>query len=129
MSQEIAVELTATDDVDAEELDRLTQSLREEILLVDEVDSVEAAPGGPAPEGTRAVDVAAIGSLIVAAASGVQALGKVIETVRSWFARRAETAPATTLKMTIGDKSIEITADEEQQERLIAEFIAAVEKP
>ena len=48
-------------DDDPDEIDRLTQSLREEILLVDDVDSVDAASAGPAPEGTRAVDVAAIG--------------------------------------------------------------------
>ena len=45
MSQEIAVEFTATDDVDAAELDRLTQALRAEILQVDDVDTVDPATG------------------------------------------------------------------------------------
>jgi len=129
MSQEIAVEFTATDDVDAAELDRLTQALRAEILQVDDVDTVDPATVA-APDGTKSVDVASIGALIVAAAPGVTALIKVIETVRGWFANRKATAssPTPALRMTIGDKSIEIVADKEQQDQLVAEFIAALQR-
>jgi hypothetical protein len=129
MSQDILVELVAgSDETDPGEIDRLTQSLREEILLVDEVDSVDAASAGPAPEGTRAVDIAAIGGLVVAAAPTVEAVGKIVRVIREWFARRTQAAPDTTLKMTIGDNSIEISANAEQQEQLVAEFIAAVQR-
>jgi hypothetical protein len=129
MSQEIAVEFTATDDVDAAELDRLTQALRAEILQVDDVDTVDQATVA-APDGTKSVDVASIGALVVAAAPGVTALGKVIETVRGWFANRkaASSSPTPSLRMTIGDKSIEIVADKEQQDQLVAEFIAALKE-
>ena len=64
MSQDILVELVAgpVDDADAGEIDRLTQSLR----AGDPAQSTRSTPstrpsGGQAPEGTRAVDVAAIG--------------------------------------------------------------------
>lgn len=127
MTQDIMIELVAAqDDPDLTEVERLTRSLREEILQVDEVDSVDQATV-PAPEGAKAVDVAAIGELVVAAAPGLVALTKVVETVRGWFARRSTTSgPAPVLKMTIGDKSIEITADEAQREALFEEFLAAV---
>ena len=132
MSQDITVAFVPgpDDDVDAAELDQLAHALREEILQVDEVDSVDQAILGEAPDGTKAVDVAAIGALIVGAAPGVTALTAIIETVRGWFARRAATAPAPPppLKLTIGDNSIEIVADAEQQKALVAEFLAAVHK-
>ena len=133
MSQDITVAFVggADGDVDTGELERLAQSLRQEILQVDEVDSVEQPVAGPAPEGTKAVDIAQIGALVVAAAPGVAALTKIIETVRGWFAGRKAadpSAPTPTLKMTIGDNTIEIVADKDQQEALVAEFIAAVQK-
>jgi hypothetical protein len=129
MSQDIVIELVAApEEHDPAEVDRLTRSLCEEILQVDEVDSVDRTTS-PAPEGTKAVDVAAIGALVVAAAPGVVALTRVIDTVRGWFSRQpATSAPPPVLKMTIGENSIEIPADEEQREALFAEFIAAVRK-
>ncbi len=95
MSQDITVAFVPgpDDDLDAVELDRLARALREEIRQLDEVDSVDQAIEGEAPEGTRAVDVAAIGELIVGAAQGVTALTAIIETVRAWFARRAAATP------------------------------------
>lgn len=131
MSQDITVEFVsgADDDVDVAELELLTHSLREEILQVDEVDSVEQPIAGPAPEGAKAVDIAQIGALIVAAAPTVTALTKIIETVRGWFERRKAadpTAPTPTLRMTIGGNSIEIVADKEQQRAAFDVFISAV---
>ena len=132
MTQDITVELVgAPDELDAADLERLTQALRSEILQVDEVDSVEQPVTGPAPEGTKAVDVAQIGALIVAAAPGVAALTKIIDTVRGWFTNRRATEPSAaplSLKITIGDKSIEITADKEQQDRLVGVFVDEVQK-
>jgi len=132
MSQDITVEFVPgpDDDVDAAELDDLAHALRDEILQVDEVDSVEQTIEGLAPDGTKAVDVAAIGSLIVAAAPGVTALTSIITAVRGWFQRRAEAAPTPPppLKLTINGNSIEIVADEELQKQLVAEFLAAIHK-
>jgi hypothetical protein len=65
MSEDIRVEFVGGTDIDPAEIDALTMALREEILQVDEVDRVEQASEGPAPEGSKALDLAAIGALIV----------------------------------------------------------------
>jgi hypothetical protein len=127
MSQDILVELVGDKD-DAHEIDTLTQALAEEILRVNEVDSVGAASAGEAPDGTKSAELAAIGALVVAVAPTVEAVGKIVRVVREWFARRPDTTPTTTLKMSIGDKSIEFSASPEQQEKAFAEFIAAVQQ-
>jgi hypothetical protein len=105
-------------------MDALTRALRAEILEVDEVDRVEQASAGPAPEGSKGLDVAAVGALLVGVAPGVQAVAKVVEVVRGWLVRHSSSTPP--LQMTIGDKSITVRADKEQQDELVAAFIAAV---
>ena len=124
MSEDIRVEFVSGPEVDPEEMDALTRALRDEILEVEEVDRVDQATAGPAPEGTKGLDVAAIGALIVGVAPGVQAVAKVIEVVRGWLSRRSSSTPP--LQMTIGDKSIVVTVDRQQQDELIAAFIAAL---
>ena len=42
--------------------------------------------------------------------------------------RQPPSSPTPALRMTIGDKSIEIVADKEQQDQLVAEFIAALQQ-
>ncbi|MGB7161331.1 MAG: hypothetical protein WBD40_24950, partial [Tepidisphaeraceae bacterium] len=49
---------------DAERLDQVTGYLRNEILELD-VDDVTAEPAGEAPPGTRGIDPAMIGGLMV----------------------------------------------------------------
>ena len=124
MSEDIRVEFVGGPDADAEELDALTRALRAEILEVDEVDRVDQAYAGPAPEGSKGLDVAAIGALVVGVAPGVQAIAKVIEVVRAWLANRSASTPP--LQMSIGDKSIIVKADKKQQDELVAAFIAAL---
>lgn len=124
MSEDIRVEFVSGPDADPEEIDALTRALRAEILEVDEVDRVEQASAGPAPEGSKGLDVAAIGALVVGVAPGVQAVAKVIEVVRSWLANRSPSTPP--LQMSIGDKSITVVADKSQQDALVAAFVAAL---
>lgn len=124
MSEDIRVDFLSGPDVDPAEIDALTRALRNEILQVEEVESVEQAIAGPAPEGAKGLDVTAIGSLIVGVAPGVQALGRVIDVIRNWLASRTPSTPA--LQMTIGDRSITVVPDKEQQDALVAAFVAAV---
>lgn len=124
MSEDIRVEFVSGTDADVAELDTLTRALRAEILQVDEVDRVDQATAGPAPEGSKGLDVAAIGALVVGVAPGVQALAKVVDVVRNWLASRSPSTPP--LQMTIGDKSITVVTDKKQQDALIAAFVAAV---
>jgi hypothetical protein len=51
---------------------------------------------------------------------------RVVGAVREWLKRDPE--PARTVKLTIGDRTIELSAaSSEQQDRLITEFVRAVE--
>ena len=124
MSEDIRVEIVSGPDADPGEMDALTRALRAEILEVDEVDRVEQASAGPAPDGSKGLEVAAIGALVVGLAPGVQAVAKVIEVVRSWLAHRSPSTPP--LQMSIGDKSITVVADKQQQDELVAAFVAAL---
>jgi hypothetical protein len=127
MNEEIRVEFLSSSDADPIELDAMTRALRAEILEVDEVDRVEQASAGPAPDGSKGLDVAAIGALVVGIAPGVQAVAKVVEVVRGWLANRSPSTPP--LQMSIGDKSITVVADKRQQEALVAAFLAALNTP
>ncbi len=124
MDEEFRVEFVGGPDADPEEIDALTRALRTEILEVDEVDRVEQAVAGPAPEGSKGLDVSAVGALVVGVAPGIQAVAKVLDVIRGWLANRSSSTPP--LQMTIGDKSITVLADEEQQEELVAAFVAAL---
>jgi len=124
MSDEIRVDFLSGPGVDPAEIDALTRALRAEILEVEEVDRVEPASAGPAPEGSKGLDVAAVGSLLVGVTPGLQAVAKVVDVVRNWLSARSASAPP--LQMTIGDQSITVVADKEQQDALVAAFIAAL---
>jgi len=123
MTEDIRVEFMSGPDSDPAEIDALTRALRDEILEVDEVDRVEQASAGPAPEGAKGLDIAAIGALVVGVGPGVQAVVKVLEVVRNWLAGRSSSTPP--LQMTIGDKSITVVADKKQQDELVAAYVAA----
>ena len=124
MTEDIRVEFMSGPDSDPVEIDALTRALRDEILEVDEVDRVEQASAGPAPEGAKGLDIAAIGALVVGVGPGVQAVVKVLEVVRNWLAGRSSSTPP--LQMTIGDKSITVVADKKQQDALVAAYVAAL---
>lgn len=126
MSDDILVEFvtgpeSAEDDA---ELEQLTLALRAEIVELDDVSKVEQASAGPAPDGTRGLDVAAIGSLVVSVVPGVQAAAKVVEVVQRWLSRRAASTPP--LRMTVGGSTIELVPDKDQQDALVAQFIEAL---
>jgi Effector Associated Constant Component 1 len=124
MNAPLAVEVAAPG-ADNEELDELTAQLREELLGLD-VDDVVRAPGGPAPDGTRALDVAAIGALVVLATQSADLVTSVLGTIHAWLSRRSE--PGCSVRVTIGERTIELTsASTDQQERLVAEFIRATQ--
>lgn len=124
MTDDIRVEFVSGPDADPGEIDALTRALRAEILEVDEVDRVEQASAGPAPDGSKGLDIAAIGALVVGVAPGIQSVAKVVEVVRGWLANRSSSTPP--LQMTIGDKSITVVADKKQQDELVAAFVAAL---
>lgn len=124
MAEEILVELF-DESADPEEVDRLTRVIRQELLEIDEVDAVSQAAAGPAPEGTRGLTLAAIGALIIKGPQAIEALGKVLNVVRSWLNRGAATSQKT-MRLTVNGQTIELTPTKEQQQALIEEFLARV---
>ena len=70
--------------VDDDELERLARSLRAELLELD-VDAVEPATTGPAPDGARAVEALMVGALVVRLARDSEALSSLVRTVRGWL--------------------------------------------
>src|SRR5262249_33766005 len=108
---------------DSERLQELTDRLRAELLELD-VEDVSGVPETEAPPGSRAVDLAAVGALLVSMTDSMQLLGRLVAAVRSWLAR---SSAERSVELTIGDKTLRVTnASSDQQDRLIEEFIHAV---
>jgi hypothetical protein len=122
MPNEIIIEVLDPT-ADADSLDRSAHALRQEILEIPDVESVTTRSEGPAPEGARGLDVAAIGELIVVAQSGVALASSLIGLMQGWLKRRE---PTQSLKLTIDGKSIELTATAGQQQALVEEFLRQV---
>jgi hypothetical protein len=119
------VRLVLRADADSRELEALTGKLRRELLALD-VKAVERPPAGRAPAGTRAVDLVAIGTLVVTLGKSAAALAPVVAAVRSWLA-------------TLGTGSVEIQDKDgsvvkvsgrlsARQEALIDRWLAARER-
>jgi hypothetical protein len=110
-------------EADEEELERLAVSLRRELEELD-VDGVRPVSAGPAPEGARAVDAAAVGALLVAFSQSFEAIGGVVATIRSWI---GGSGSGRTVELTMGEHTLKLTAaSAEQQDRLVEEFLRAV---
>jgi hypothetical protein len=106
---------------DAERLDALTGGLRQELLWLD-VDDVRRAEGGPVPDGARAVDVAAIGALVVSLGSTAVGLKDVVTVVRGWLSRGD--GVKRTVKIQIDGDTLELSeVSAAEQDRLVALFV------
>jgi hypothetical protein len=109
------------DGADAERLASLTGFLRQELLQLD-VEDVTALRTGEAPAGTRALDVSAVGGLLVSLGSQAQALRAVVSAIQSWLTRGQ--GVHRTVRLEIGSDSLELSeASVADQERLIDVFI------
>src|SRR5215217_5765360 len=97
----LRLEVTLEPDADAAELDHATSQLRGELLELD-LERVDR-PTEPAPSGSRGLDAAALGTLIIGA--GRSAIGPVLTAVQSWVARHASRS----VKITIDGDSLELT--------------------
>jgi hypothetical protein len=86
------------------------------------------ATGGAAVPGTRGMDPATVGALVVAVQTSAALLSDVssiVTTVRGWLALGKESTR--TVTMTYGDKSIVVdAATPEQQERMVSAFLSAI---
>jgi hypothetical protein len=105
-------------DADAEDVAEATLQLRRELLDLD-VDAVEVPRAGEPPPGARAVDLAAIGALVVTLGQS-QLLTAVVAAVQSWLSR----SPRRSIKLELGGDVLELTGvSSDEQRRLTEEWL------
>jgi len=102
-------------DADPEEVAEATLQLRRELLDLD-VGAVEVPRAGEAPPGTRGVELAALGGLVVNMAKP-ELLGAVIAAVRSWLSRSRQRS----IKLALGDDVLELTGVSSDEQRRLAD--------
>jgi hypothetical protein len=85
MSQDLRLHLSE-DGADAERLYALTGVLREQLLQLD-VDDVRALRAGKPPPGARAIDMVAVGGLLVTLSGSKESLRVVVDAIRHWLTR------------------------------------------
>jgi hypothetical protein len=116
----LAVEVSAGPAADAEELDELVGQLRRELLELD-VESVDRARGGPAPSGARAVDVLALGTLLVSLVDPATVLPAVVAAVEMWLRGRGQRS----VKLELDGDVLEVTGlSSADQRRLVDGWLA-----
>jgi hypothetical protein len=124
MAQDLRVDLY-DEELDPADVEQLTLLLRQELLELDDVEEVTAAAAGPAPPGSRALELAAIGALIVSARPTAEAIAKVVGVLHDWLRRRksSQAAPQSTLRITANGETLELTPTRTEQAALVEEFI------
>ncbi len=109
------------DGADPERLDTLTGHLRRELDQLD-VDAVRPLPAGQAPAGTRGLDAATVGGLLVALGQSATALAAVVTAVRGWLARSP--GPARSVRIELGGDVLELSqVSAAEQDRLVELFL------
>ena len=128
MTTELWIEISDPD-ADAERLDMMTATLRQDLLALD-VSSVKPVSAGEAPEGSKAVDPATIGAIVVAMKGSVELATQVVAAVRSWLGRGSPKKSTQVLKLTMNGQTIELSAATvDQQQQLVDAFVAAATNP
>jgi hypothetical protein len=107
---------------DDERLDTLTRQMRDELRQLDVRDVRPAPAGTHPPPGSRGIDVASVGGLVVAMV-GTQGLAGVISTVLGWLGR-GHGAPRNVRLELDGDVLELSAATSEQQDRLVEMFLS-----
>lgn len=111
----LGIQVSVGPGADAEEVAGATLQLRRELLDLD-VDAVEPQRAGEPPPGTRAVDLAALGGLIVTIAQSAL-LPDVLAAVRSWLSR----SQSRSIKLELGDDVLELTGVSSAEQRRLAD--------
>lgn len=113
------------DRADDERLEALTSALRRELSALD-VDDVTVVHEGELPPGARAVEIAAVGALLVVFRQSAELVKSIVTTIRSWLVA----APAgRSVEITLGDTTLKVaSATPEQQDLLISEFVGALQR-
>jgi hypothetical protein len=102
---ELFIELSI-EGTDTVELDDLTRQLRAEVEELN-IDSIEEVSTGIAPEGTKAVDVVAIGQMAVTLAPTI--VPPLFDLLKSWVERKPSTPVK--VKVKVGKRTAQIEYD------------------
>ena len=122
---QLEINLRVDEDVSPLEMEELTAAIRRELLLLD-VQSVDRVSGGPAPEGAKGIELAALGALIVNVSRATPVLGQVIDVIQAWSAR----SPNRTVKLTLEGDTLELGGmSESQQRQVVKDWMARHAKP
>jgi hypothetical protein len=114
----LGIQVAVGPDADAEEVAEATLQLRRELLDLD-VEAVELPRAGDPPPGTRAVELAALGALVVTFAQS-PLLGPVVAAVRSWLAG----SPQRSIKLELDGDALELTGlSSNEQRRQVDEWL------
>jgi hypothetical protein len=114
----LGIQLELGPDADDEEVAEATLQLRRELLDLD-VDSVDLPTAGQPPPGTRGVELAALGALLVSVTQS-QLLAPVLAAVRSWLGG----SPQRSIKLELEGDTLELTGiSSTEQRRLVDEWL------
>jgi hypothetical protein len=113
MAETTELRLDLVDDgTDTEELDQMTRRIQESLLDLD-VEDVTPLSEGPAPDGTKAVDAALIGGLLVTLMQTPTLINSIIGVLSSWVGGRANRS----VKVTIEGDTLELTGASDEERR------------
>ncbi len=120
MDGEVRLQLSE-DGADAERLDALAGYLRRELLQLD-VEDVSLARAGDVPPGARAIDVVALGALVVTLGRTAAGLKEVVAAVRRWLSGGDKVRR--TVKIEIDGDALELSeVSAAEQDRLVDLFV------
>lgn len=118
-SLDLQLSVQAGPDADDEEVARLVQSLRTELLGLD-VERADPVASGDAPNGTRGVEALALGALLVRLAGRPDTLMSLVRGIRGWLASNR----GRSVRIEVDGDMLELSdASPEDQDRLVRAWI------
>ncbi|HLM04879.1 MAG TPA: hypothetical protein VK402_06795 [Blastococcus sp.] len=117
---DLLVSLVPEPGADAEETDRLSRQLRQELRSLD-VDTVTPVADGAAPPGSKGIDPASLTQLLVTLSASGGVLATVVATVKDWLGRHSG---GHKLTVTIDGDTLELTsASAAERAELVETFV------
>ena len=111
----LGVQVAVGPDGDAEEIAEATSQLRRELLDLD-LDAVQVPGAGKLPPGSKAVDVAALGALLVNLADS-RLLAAVVAAVGSWLGGSSRRS----IKLELDGDALELTGVSSKEKRRLTD--------